>query len=77
MVLNKLTDVYAVLDLALADFSGVGDDLETFQKIIIKLKNRRGLLSELVNNKADSAVRSFAEYTAPETEVAVPVDHLG
>ena len=65
-VQNKLTAVYATLDLALANLAGTADQTDTMTKIVTKLKNRRGLLSELVNNSADTTVKTHAAGDVPK-----------
>lgn len=69
-ILTKLEDVYAALDEAV-DAMDSGDEQDTVAHIATYLKNRRGVLSEIVYAPADSAVQTFAEGDA---EI---VDHLG
>lgn len=76
-ILTDLTDVYDALDAVLADAAGNGsatataDETATVEKIVTYLKNRRGLLSEIVNFKADPADDTY------ESGDADSYDHLG
>lgn len=76
-ILTDLTDVYDALDAVLADAAGNGggtataDETATVEKIVTYLKNRRGLLSEIVNFKADPAAGTY------ESGDADSYDHLG
>lgn len=69
-VLSKLEDVYAALDLAV-DGMDAGDEKDTVEKIVTKLKNRRVQLHELLTMRDDKTVKTYAAGDAQA------FDHLG
>jgi len=58
-VLKKVSGAAAALDAAVAALSA-GNNKDTMTKIATYLKNRRGVLSEIVNSKDDPTDYTFA-----------------